>query len=266
MNILPFPLDFSFRFNLHKLTGFQVEDDDIRGLAPVYAAKYRTLKSIDADIQRQVTESAENIAGEHPFTSAGGTATIMFIGDSITSDRLSYAKMINAVLSNRSAGTIIDAGISGDTTSDLINRIYDSVLNLSFDRAIIMIGTNDARGHNDGTGISNTSPAEFKRNLDYLLGLLAGRNVPAYLITIPPVDNRRMADFFGTEANWHYETETIDEINTVIRQSAQTVKGVCIDFAAAVSESGKDVLDVDGLHLSRAGHEQLASMVMAKLA
>lgn len=242
-----------------------MDDWDIKTLASVYGTKFRVLRPINEELQNKVGESADKIEKEIGYSPRGEQKTIIFIGDSITSDRLSYAKMTGALLKKHSAGRIIDAGISGDTTSDIINRFYDSVLNLTFDSAVIMIGTNDARGHHDHSGITNTSPGEFKRNLSYLLTFLQKKKIPTFTITIPPVDNTRLNTFFGDESNYYYEEGTIAEINKIIRDLSGKFKTVCIDFAAYIAESGNDVLDEDGIHLSREGHESLLRLLIPQV-
>jgi len=63
-----------------------------------------------------------------------------------------------------------------------------------------------------------------------------------------------MIDFFGDESNFFYQDSTIAEF-----------EGACIDFAAKIAETGSDVLDIDGIHLSRKGHEMLLEILLPRL-
>ena len=262
MNHLPYSLSFCFRFNLHKRTGFLIEDTDIKVLSGMYGVRKKELRYVSREFSEILDKIAEQIRIDFPGPENSKETRLLCIGDSITSDRLSYANIIKTVWKNTPSKSVIDAGISGDTTSDLIDRHYSNGLNLDFTAASIFIGTNDARGHKDGTAITNTGRMEYERNLEYLITTIMEKGKSVINITIPPVDNVRLNTFFGNEANYFYRKSMIDEINDVIRRLSKKHGTHLADFAKVIAEQEIDVLDVDGIHLNIKGNESAARLVL----
>ncbi len=262
---LPYDLEFCFRFNLHKLAGFLIDDYDIEKLSRMYIVPEKELRGIHDNLESRIAGAAEQLKSRLSYSGPVDSLTWLALGDSITSDRMSYAKLIRSVWKGENDRRVLDAGISGDTTSDLINRYYGTALELDFDMASIFIGTNDARGHNDRYEISNTSIPEFRRNYDYLTKTLREKVPEVITITIPMVNDERFSAFFKEENNYLYRAETIHEINTVIRDISAKHKTILVDFADEIESSEIDVLDKDGLHLSLLGHELLAGLLLEVL-
>ncbi len=169
MEQLPFELDFMHKYNLHKLLGLLFEDDDIRSIARVYGIKRKELKAIEDRFQRNIVNLAEELKGRIPPKPSGAGYTIAAIGDSITSDRESWVKILKNYWGDNGEHSVIDCSISGDTTYDLINRFYSTILNQSFEWAILFIGTNDSRELLDDAHISNISLDEYKRNMNFIM-------------------------------------------------------------------------------------------------
>ena len=51
----------------------------------------------------------------------------------------------------------------------------------------------------------------------------------------------------------------------IIRELSGEFEAVRIDFAAKIAETGVDVLDIDGIHLSREGHEMLLRLLLPQI-
>lgn len=265
-NQLPYELLFCHRFNLHKLLGFEIDDEDLKSIARVYGVELAELEEADKELRERVRTAAEIIREKlgdiRPKTLHGGPVTYLALGDSITSDRTSYAKIIRHLWED---SNVIDAGISGDTVSDIVNRFYGDVLANTFEIASIFIGTNDSRGINDGSGITNTSLSEYETKLDYFLQKLKARGKSVLVITLPPADNDAIYSYFGDDSNWTYNAEHVKKMNTVIRKSAEKNGAVLVDLALEVESSGINPLDEDGLHLNIEAHTLLASMILKKM-
>ncbi|TMU85483.1 hypothetical protein FGG79_09675 [Bacillus sp. BHET2] len=94
------------------------------------------------------------------------TPTIVFLGDS-TTEQNQYTKgkdghvnLIHKALNPLSAVKVINSGISGDDSSDMLKRVESDVLRYNPDLVIVSTGINDA---------VNLTEEEIKKNLDTLL-------------------------------------------------------------------------------------------------
>lgn len=113
-----------------------------------------------------------------PSPAAAETIRIVALGDSLIAGpgleaQQTFSARLEAVL--RALGhdvTIVDAGVSGDTTRDGLARLDWSV-GVDADAVIVELGANDA--------LRGTDPAFARDALDAILGHLAGRRLPVLL-------------------------------------------------------------------------------------
>lgn len=272
MSQLPYELLFCHRFNLHKLLGFEIDDDDLASIARIYGVPESELKAADDELRGRVKTAADKVRKDlnessgsdtlRPVADSGEPLTYLALGDSITSDRTSYAKIIRELWGGEG---VIDAGISGDTVSDLTNRFYGDVLGQDFYAVSVFIGTNDSRGLGDGSGITNTSIREYEEKLDYFLRALKKLGAAVFVITLPPAKNSDIQFFFGEESNWTYNAGHLRDMNETIRKTAEQNGAEIVDLAAEIEGSGINPLDEDGLHLNIEAQTLLAKMVLEKL-
>jgi lysophospholipase L1-like esterase len=265
MEQLPYELSFYYRFNLHKLAGLLIEDNDHESIARICGVTDEEIKAVDEELREKVHDAAVSIRAEMSYIVPGSSASYLALGDSITSDRLSYAKIIRALWQDNPDRKVIDAGISADTTSDVINRIYTDVLLQEFDRATIFIGTNDCRGQKDTYKMTNTSVGEYENNLHYLISRLKDTGARVWIITLPPVHHERFETFFGRKNNSVYNDAQLAKMNTLIRKAAKKFKTGLIDLASEIESSGIDALDEDGLHLNLEAQTLLARLLLPVL-
>lgn len=257
---LPYELYFTHRFNIHKLAGLLVDDSDIESIARIYGIDLRELKAVQDKLDGEVAAGVAEMRKSYPAFRK--TVKAIGVGDSITSDRKSWAKILNEFFKS-SGGFVIDAGISGDTTSDVINRFYASVLCHDFDWAVVFIGTNDCRGVDDEYGITNTSLDEYRDNLTYLTKALLERNKKVISVTLPPADPGRISSYFGEENNWTYTDKRIRETNGFIRELSSLLGSHLADLAGSIDASRRiEVLDPDGIHLNDTGQRMLAKLIL----
>ncbi len=261
MNQLPYDLCFCHRFNLHKLLGFNIDDTDLPSIARIFGVGLKELEACEREVRHLLDAAVEGMRSRRELTVPDTPCTYLALGDSITSDRLSYAKILKKIWNGIPGRSVIDAGISGDTTTDVVNRFYGDVMNNDFSVVSIFIGTNDSRGLADGSGITNVGVDEYGMKLDYLVRMLRKKEASIINITIPPVNNRRLAEFFGSESNWEYSADHIEAVNALIRGVTEKYGTTLVDFAAALGERGDDYLDTDGLHLNMRGQVLLAEML-----
>ena len=277
MNQLPYDLIFCHRFNLHKGLGFDIEDDDFESIARIYGVKTADVRAAENELQSRVQQAAEKIREDRPELvppQKAAPGVYLALGDSITSDRTSYAKIIRELWDGKN---VIDAGISGDTTADVVDRFYPDVLDRPYDAASVFIGTNDARGLDDGKGITRVGIKDYTAKLRYFISAM--QNPPAgdrsgstpgpkkvLVITLPPAKTEVLRSYFGEEANWVYSAEHLQAMNKAIRKTAKKTGAVLVDLAAEIESSGIDPLAEDGLHLNIEAQTLLAKMVLQGMA
>jgi lysophospholipase L1-like esterase len=266
VNQLQHPLDFVHKFNLYKLSGMLIEDDDLASIARVYGVSLEELQNIEDGFQRNIAELAASLPqAARPAASPANDGTpslsILAIGDSITSDRESYVKILNRYWQADRSRQMLDAAVSGDTTADLIKRLHSSVLNLEFQWAVLFIGTNDSLQLDDRRRISVLSLDEYKRNVRFITETLLAEGKRLIQITIPPVDNVRLRSFFP-DSNSVYTAEHIGEVNDFIRGWADKNGYSVADLARTVEKQEEDVLEPDGLHLNGRAQRMICELLL----
>jgi lysophospholipase L1-like esterase len=261
MEQLPYELDFMHKYNLHKLLGLLFEDSDIRSIARVYGIKRKELKSVEERFQRNIVNLSDSLKKKISPKPSGADYSIAAIGDSITSDRESWVKILENYWDDTGGPSIIDCSISGDTTYDLINRFYSTILNESFQWAVLFIGTNDSREREDDAHIPNISVDEYKRNMNYIMQSLIKRKVHIINVTIPYVDNRRIKSYFP-DTNWCYDRKRIDKTNDFIRELSKKFGTHMADLAQALAKFKGELLERDGVHLNSQGQLILCELLL----
>ena len=191
---------------------------------------------------------------------------ILFQGDSITdagrlgsSDGLGggYVSMIPGILAGKYPGRryrIINRGIGGDRTVELLARWKTDCLDLRPDVLSIMIGVNDVwRLRGEWTGQAFIPFPEFKANFIRLLDQAVAAGITRFFLVSPSaIENNQDA-----ELNRH-----LDERAALVKELAVAYQGVYVP----VRETQKRMLaeystvnwTSDGCHPSAAGHALLA--------
>jgi lysophospholipase L1-like esterase len=168
---------------------------------------------------------------------------IVFVGDSITEGW--------HTLEQDFAGLhvkVVNRGIGGDTTPNLLYRLQDDILSLHPRALVILIGTNDLGEH--------TEPAVIAGNLRLLHTRIraAYPKIPiAWCLVMP----RRGDDTYP---------QRIHELNSLIEQLAQSDPRItlCDTFAPFALEDGSSKAEdfvPDHLHLNPAGYAVWASVL-----
>jgi lysophospholipase L1-like esterase len=269
VNQLQHPLSFVHKFNLYKPSGLLIEEEDLPSIARVYGVSLEELTKIDEGFRRNVEALSaalpvDDKPAAEPATDGTPSVSIMAIGDSITSDRESYVKILNHYWRKDPSRRMLDAAVSGDTTADLIKRFHSTVLNREFQWAVLFIGTNDSFQLDDERRISVVSLDEYKRNIRFITETLIAEGKRLIQITIPPADNVRLRSFFP-DANAVYTKEQIGEVNAFIREWAGGNGYHVADLARAIELQGEDVLEPDGLHLNGRGQRLICELLIELL-
>jgi lysophospholipase L1-like esterase len=161
------------------------------------------------------------------------------IGDSITDDLGSWAEILG----------IVNGGLSGDTTTGARVRLA-RLLETRPERAIVLLGTNDARRHGRDGEPMLVSHAETRRNLQALDAALRRHCPRVTWITPPPVADPALGE---PDLIWH---------NRDVAAKADLVRE--LDPRAVDLWPGWTArhLSPDGLHPSAAGQRLIAERLL----
>jgi lysophospholipase L1-like esterase len=264
MSTLPYELSFMHKFNLHKLVGLIMDDYNLRDIARIYGVRCGELRRIENGFNRVIDDCAKKLKEKvPPKTAPSAPYKILAFGDSITSDRTSWAKILNRYWEDGSR-KIIDCAVSGDTTADLINRLYSTALKEEFEWAVFFIGINDARQPDDGSKMCNISLEEYKKNMEYLVKTFMKRKKKIALVTLAHVDSDRLKKQFP-DNNWVYDRYRVDRANDAIRELAKKYKLALVDLAKELRKATEDMLDPDGIHMNSKAQLMLSEMLLGVL-
>lgn len=165
--------------------------------------------------------------------------------------------------------TVLNKGIGGNNSNDLLKRLERDVLAESPDLVILMTGSNDMINSK-----KFISYATFRDNYQSLISRMKARGIEVVVMSPPPVDtgyvfqrhNRRL---FQQEPN-----EKLDSLSQLIRQLAQENDVHFIDLHQAFKAQGTPTREArsllvnqanmgipDGLHPTREGYQLIAGQV-----
>jgi lysophospholipase L1-like esterase len=180
---------------------------------------------------------------------AGASTRIVFMGDSITENwNLSDAAFFEEGIVNR--------GISGQTSSQMLVRFRADVVALHPKMVHILAGTNDVAG--------NTGPLtaqDFKNNIMSMVDLARANGITVVLGSIPP----------AAAFNWRPESKPvpiIKELNRWLRDYAREKGLRYVDYYAALAGPDGELrsdLGNEGVHPNRKGYEIMRGLAEESL-
>jgi lysophospholipase L1-like esterase len=191
-------------------------------------------------------------AGRCTFVSANAAAVsdptpprVVFMGDSITQ---------NWGLADPTFFThgILDRGISGQTSEQILVRFRADVVALRPKIVLILAGTNDIAGNTGPTSAQN-----FKNNIMSMAETARANGIEVVLCSIPPT-----AAF-----NWRPQIDPkprINQLNAWLRSYAMQSHSKFIDYYPLLAGPGGEFradLSNDGVHPNRNGYRLMRALV-----
>jgi lysophospholipase L1-like esterase len=175
---------------------------------------------------------------------------VVFMGDSIT-DGWKLAEFFpNKPYVNR--------GISGQTTPQMLVRMYEDVINLKPAAMIVLAGTNDIA--------RNTGPETIEmveENLMAMTELAQGHGIKVILCSVTPV-----SDYGPRKMTEGRPPSDILKLNAWMKDYAAKSHSTYADyFSAVVDDKGmlKDGISRDGLHPDEKGYALMAPVAVAAI-
>jgi lysophospholipase L1-like esterase len=193
------------------------------------------------DLCRYRSDNEAVLKGAHP--------TVVFMGDSITEGW----SVGDPSLFTRG---VLDRGISGQTSPQMLVRFYQDVVTLHPQAVHIMAGTNDVAGN---TGPS--SPEDFKNNLRAMVDIAAANHIRVVLASILPAEG----------FPWRRDIQPVEQIrqlNAWLRQFAGEHKLIYADYYSALttpSGAFRPELSNDGVHPNLDGYAAMRQIADAAL-
>ena len=187
--------------------------------------------------------------------------TLVALGDSITDDLQSWAEILRHCLAAVRPGevTVINAGISGDTTVDALARLY-GIAELRPALVIAMLGTNDCQRHGPHEALLVPPDASLGNAREITRWLDAAGARVAWL-TPPPVDEAALTRTTG-DRPFTIRAADVRHLSDALLTSGLTV----VDTGSALSPTvaGGDLLP-DGVHPSLTGQTTIARHTLTAL-
>jgi lysophospholipase L1-like esterase len=232
-------------------------------VAEAYAIAPARLEAVREGLRAQACAAAEGLLADPELRRAARqfpSGVVVALGDSITDDLVSWVEILRHCLAGRDDVVLVNAGVSGDTTSDALRRLH-GVVAVAPDLVITMLGTNDCQRH--GPARQRIVPVEATRaNLQAIAGWLAGAGAALAWLTPPPVDEAALAAAVGAR-----EFAVRDADTAAAGACMHELGGPVIDVRSLLGGARvAEMLLPDGVHPTLAGQARIAAAVLGTLA
>lgn len=245
---------------------------DDTAIAPLFGVDAATYRRIRATFAASAQTAAAELLNDPAFAARVDRlpfrpgATVVGLGDSITDDDQSWLEILRHLLTLRRPQdgiTVLNAGITGDTTSQIISRFLD-VVQRQPDWIICMAGTNDARTHGQSPTKTLVSLEETAKNLEALRHCAATQTTARWIWMTPaPVIESQIAiDWFLAPFQLRWSNRDLVAIAEVMHQLLDPVVDLQSVFG---NPANPDLLLPDGLHPSLAGQKAIVTALIAQV-
>jgi acyl-CoA thioesterase I len=255
---------------LRTLPGAEAVSESL--LATLLGTDLETYLSIRQSFLENVREAAEELLEDEALAAKvdhlpfrPGDKVIGF-GDSLTADRQSWLEILRELLRLRRPDDgieVVNLGISGDTTTQLIARFWE-VVTLEPQWLVILVGTNDARRYGPSATKTLVSAEEVEKNL-VLLHNLAKSRTQARLVWLTPagiLEERIAADPTSALLGVSRRQDDLDDIIDTVHKLPEPVIDLREVFDRPVRP---ELLLPDGLHPSLEGQQAIVKALVEHL-
>ncbi len=211
----------------------------MKALPPEATAQFATMQKAAADRQAKDWPWLCRYAAENEAVLKSGVRPkVIFIGDSITE---------NWILADPSlfSSIVLDRGIGGQTTPQILLRFYQDVVALRPQVVHIMAGTNDISGN---TGA--VTDEAIVQNIRAMIDIAKANGIKVVLASITP--SKQFVARPGIDPS-----PRIAAVNRALFKLAAEKKVTYVDYFPALADTAgglADALGNDGLHPNRDGY------------
>ncbi|MEM9026919.1 MAG: arylesterase [Pseudomonadota bacterium] len=173
------------------------------------------------------------------------TIKIVAFGDSLVAgyglqEPDSFPAQLQAALTSRGHKvTVVNAGVSGDTTTAGLAR-FDWAVGQDTDAVILELGANDA--------LRGQSPERAERNLEEILKKLKARNIPVLLT--------------GMRAPTNWGEAYVKQFDAIYPKLAKRYNAILYPFFLEGVALQSELNQADGIHPNRAGIAEIIKRIL----
>jgi len=184
---------------------------------------------------------------------------IICIGDSITagygvSSNENWVSIINKSPNH----CFINKGVNGDTSTALLLRFKEDVLDFKATMRFIMIGINDL--------IQNTAPEFIIKNIDIIIKDALTSNITPIVMSQPPINGFMAITLWDEYLNYDKISLNQTHLNNLFKDLCSSKDILFIDaFSYFKSIRNSENHHSDGIHLNSYGNLQLASFISQEI-
>ncbi|WP_257349191.1 GDSL-type esterase/lipase family protein [Pseudalkalibacillus decolorationis] len=179
--------------------------------------------------------------------------TLVCFGDSLTAleeSKDGYERLTPRLRKQLPNWTIVNSGVSGETTRAALARLQDDVLRHSPDLVTILFGSNDASIHR------RIVLAEYERNLDIMIDRISPQKT--ILLTPPPVIEKNQSKRSNNVLSTYAEA---------VRKISKKRECNVIDLWSYFRKNNlyENLLQQDGLHFNKRAYLFMSELVIDKV-
>lgn len=173
---------------------------------------------------------------------------VVFMGDSIT-DSWPLAEAFPGQ-------PYVNRGISGQTTAQMLVRMYPDVIALQPAAVVILAGTNDIAGNNGPQSIEM-----IEQNLMAMVELAKVHNIKVILCALTPISDKANP---GRKQSQSRPPSDVLKLNAWLKEYAMKNRLRYVDYHSAVADARGDFrteLTDDGLHPNAQGYQLMKGAI-----
>lgn len=179
---------------------------------------------------------------------------IVCIGDSLTygygvRKENTWVHLCSQISNN----TFINSGLNGDTTSGILFRLQEDLINFKPHKAFVMGGTNDFLM---GYKLENTI-----ENIDLIINECLNNNIIPYLGIQMKVDKNLANLYWSSYINYDEVNLKIEKYRNYLIKKCTTENLIYFDFYDIFQNNLEKNLYSDGIHPSINGHKLMFSII-----
>jgi lysophospholipase L1-like esterase len=162
--------------------------------------------------------------------------------------------------------TIFNLGVSGDTSSDIIDRLEQEIQARIWPGEefvfVFAFGINDSSLYK---GTPRVNIDTFRSNLQKILGIAQKHSQKIAVIEITPCIEER-TDPTSWDADYSYRNDLIDLYNKELKDITLSSDVLFIEVAKSLLEAqAQEEVMTDGVHPDTSGHEHLFRIILSEI-
>ncbi|MGL4991067.1 MAG: GDSL-type esterase/lipase family protein [Sarcina sp.] len=147
---------------------------------------------------------------------------------------------------------ILNKGIAGDSSSSMLSRFTNDVINQDTTHITIMCGSNDA--------LQGRNPKITFKNIKAMIDEARLNNITPVIITSPKVLEEVALVRWDNTLDYSKVNENIKSLNALLKEYTANEEIQFIDINSVIPQSG--TYYTDGLHLDKLGHDLIFDKLM----